>query len=113
MNIGSVVRAVEKQGELITLRRMTGAARVPFDAKIMAWVSIGAATLLIGGVEITADQIITTSIHLDEARWPGEPRHGDTVIYHDGRTAEVQGRASSINFDNGANSYTMTVLGAQ
>jgi acyl dehydratase len=112
MNIGVILRALDNQGEYITLRRMAGSARIPFDVKILAWVQVGAATLLIGGVQTTADKIITTSVQLEEVRWPGVPRHGDTIIYGDGRTSMVQGRADSVAFD-GEIAYIMTVLGAQ
>jgi hypothetical protein len=92
--MNGVRRALARAGEKITLRRVTGTQRVPFDVICRALVTIGGATALVGGVQQTADRVLMTADELDAARWRGPPRHGDQVIFDDGTIAIVQRRAA-------------------
>jgi hypothetical protein len=111
MNADGVRRALKRVGENITLRRLTGTQRIPFDVMCRAKVTVGAATVLVGGIEQNADRVLMTADEIDAARWPGLPHHGDLVIYDDGRTATVQGR-SDVTQLGADRVLTFPVLGA-
>ena len=93
MNADGVIRALETQGEMITIKRLTGTRQVPFSVSCLAFVEVGAASVLIGSVQQTADKIMLTDREMNETQWPQPPRHGDQVVYADGSTRIVQGRA--------------------
>lgn len=111
MNADAVVRALEHYGDHVTLRRLTGTQRVPFDVACRAAVTVGAAQTLVGGIQITADRLTMTDREIRAAGWPGMPRHGDQVIYDDGRIFVVQGHANPVPMDDGDNVLFLTVLG--
>jgi hypothetical protein len=111
MNADALVRALTHYGDDVILRRLTGIQRVPFDVPCRVSVNIGAAQALVGGVQITADRILMSSREIQAAGWPGFPRHGDQVVYDDGRTFVVQGRANPAPLDDGDFLIQLTVLG--
>lgn len=106
-----MVRALVRYGDHVTLRRLTGIQRVPFDVKCRASVTTGAAQAMVGGVQITADRLVLTDREIKAAGWPGMPHHGDQVIYDDGRIFVVQGRANPTPMDDGDSIIFLTVLG--
>jgi hypothetical protein len=93
MNANGVRRALRRTGIDITLRRTTGTQRLPRDVRCRALVQAGAAAVLVGDVQQTADRITITSDEMDKAKWEGGIVNGDLVIYPDGRVATVRGRA--------------------
>lgn len=95
MNVGAIERALARAGQDVTLRRVTGTQRVPFEVKCRASVQTGAATVLVGSVQQAGDRVMFTSRAIDAARWPAPPRHGDQIVYDDGTTVSVQGRATT------------------
>jgi len=111
LNADALVRALTHYGDDVTLRRLTGTARIPFSVPCRASVTIGSAQALVGGVQITADRILMSSREIQAAGWPGMPRHGDQVIYDDGRVFVVQGRADPFALDDGDFLIQLTVLG--
>ena len=100
MRLDFMTQSLAKYGRDVTLRRMTGTARVAFDVKVRAAVWTGSDTVLVGTVQQTADKVLLTSREIDAARWPGPPRHGDQVIYEDGRVTTVQGTVQVFPFTN-------------
>jgi hypothetical protein len=111
MRIGAVVRALEINGEWITLRRLSGTSpRLATDVLCRAKVSIGGASFLIGSTQQNADRVLMTSREIEAASWPAPPRHGDQVVYADGTTAVVQGRADLTDLEDGS-VYTLAVMG--
>jgi hypothetical protein len=99
------------QGGPITLRRVTGTARIPFDVTVQAFVgSGGGAQPLIGAVQIAGDKVTMTNREILAAKWPAPPRHGDILIYQDGTTVVVQGRAAAYTLAEDT-VYVLQVLG--
>jgi hypothetical protein len=64
-----------------------------------ASVQVNAVTEVIGDVQQTADRLMFSNRELKAAGWGGEPKHGDTVVYANGRTTVVQGRAEVHQFE--------------
>lgn len=99
MNADGVRRALATTGQMVTLRRVTGTHRIPHDVQLLADVQTGAAIVLIGAVQQAADRIMFTSDEIDAAKWPAPPRQADQIIYDDGTTLSVQGRAVQYKLD--------------
>ena len=111
MNLDLMERMLADHGRTVTLRRLTGTARIPFDVTVRAAVWTGSDTVLVGAVQQTADKILLTSREIDAARWPFPPRHGDQVIYEDGRVTTVQGTVQIFPFNEGDRAIVMRSLG--
>ena len=79
MNADGVRRALVRAGETITLRRVTGTQRVPFDVICRALVTIGGTTTLVGGVQQTADRVLMTGGRTGRGAlvWPPSRRSVD------------------------------------
>lgn len=113
MNAAGVKRAIERQGETVTLRRTSGATahRTFFDATIRAFVASGASSVLVGSVQQVADKVLFCSEGLRAARWPLPPRHGDLIFYEDGITiVTIQGRALTWTLDEDT-VYSVNAIG--
>lgn len=93
MRLDFAERALAANGRTVTLRRLTGtgANRATFDVTLRVAVNVGADSVVVGSVMQTADRVIMLAREMDAARWPRPPRHGDQIIYEDGRTTVVQG----------------------
>lgn len=78
--------------QTVTLRR-AGASDVSAPAAVI----IGGATEVIGDIQQTADRVMLSDRELKAAGWADAPHHGDQVVYADGRTTIVQGRAEVFN----------------
>jgi hypothetical protein len=114
IDVSAVAVALDQAGDWVTLRRMTGrtaASRSRFDVACRASVQVGAASVLAQGVQQNADRVMLTSLELDAAQWPGPPKHGDLVIYADGRVTAVQGSAD-VRQLTGGSVYILRCLGA-
>lgn len=111
MNIDGILRIIAGYGDTITLRRLTGVQRVPYDVVCAAAVITGADSVVVNGVQQTADRIILTSREIDQSQWRGEPRHGDQIVYADGRVTTVQGRADVRPMPNGDRVFILHTLG--
>jgi hypothetical protein len=79
--------------QTITLRRRNAP-----DVIVPAAVQIGGTSVVVGDVQQTADKIMCTDREI-KAAWADDPKHGDQVIYSNGRTTMVQGRAEPVQFD--------------
>jgi hypothetical protein len=93
MNANGVRRALRRVGVDIIIQRTVGTQRTPRRITCRALIHIGGATVLVGGVQQTADLITITTDEMDKEDWRGSIVHGDVVIYPDGRVVTVQGRA--------------------
>jgi hypothetical protein len=111
MNLDVMTRGLAKYGRTVVLRRLTGTARVPFDVTVRAAVWTGQDTVLIGNVLQTADKVLMTAREITAARWPGPPRHGDQVIYEDGRVTVVQGTVQLYPHPGGDTAIVLRALG--
>jgi hypothetical protein len=93
MNADGVMRALETQGELIIVQRLTGTKQVAFSVECKAMVFTGAEMVVIGSVSQNADRVMITDREMNAKQWPQPPRHGDRVIRANGSTFVVQGDA--------------------
>lgn len=90
--------------QTITLRRPTPSSspssiNVTCRAAIVTGIS-RSATDVIGDIQQTFDTVMITKREIDAASWPAPPRHGDQVVYSDGRVAVQQGRAQTVQMDS-------------
>ena len=99
MNADAVVRALQQLGEDMTFRRLTGTQRVAFDVVVRAHVVMGGVNILVGGVLQTGDLIRLTNREMKAAQWPAPPRHGDQIVFADGRVSAVQGRVQIYHLE--------------
>jgi len=91
MNASGLVRILSGQMgpvQAITMRR-TGSPDVPCPAAVL----VGGASDVVGELQQSADRVMLTDRELNAAGWTSPPHHGDRVVYSDGRTTIVQGRA--------------------
>jgi len=93
MNADGVMRALTTQGQTVTVRRMTGTRQVAFSVDCLAFVDVGVESVLVGSVQQTADKIMLTDREMNVVKWPKPPRQGDQIVYGDGTTRTIQGRA--------------------
>ncbi|HTI78894.1 MAG TPA: hypothetical protein VL614_00435 [Acetobacteraceae bacterium] len=93
MNADGVIRALTTQGEIVTVKRLTGTRQVAFSVDCLAFVEIGVESVLVGSVQQTADKITLTDREMNEKQWPKPPRQGDQIVFSDGTTRTMQGRA--------------------
>jgi hypothetical protein len=93
VNADGVIRALTTQGETVTVKRLTGTRQVAFSVDCLAFVEIGAESVLVGAVQQTADKIILTDREMNAVKWPKPPRQGDMIVFSDGTTRTIQGRA--------------------
>lgn len=110
MNADAVIRALETQGQIVTLKRLTGQKQVAFSVDCLAFVAVGEAELLVGNTQQTGDQIMLTDREMNAKKWPKPPRHGDQVVSADGATRTVQGRAMVYRLDDDI-VYSLRTLG--
>jgi hypothetical protein len=80
--------------QAVILRRV-GATDVSCPAAVM----IGGATEVVGDIQQTADRVMLTDRAIRAAGWLGAPHHGDQVIYANGKTTIVQGRAEEFRME--------------
>jgi hypothetical protein len=111
MRAADIARLIALKGETVTLRRLSGTARIPFDVVIQAVVDIGAASVVVGDVQESADRVIFLSEPLSLAGWRLPPRHGDQIIYQDGRTTTVWGPVPAHLVEAGSYAYVANVRG--
>lgn len=111
MNVDIVNRNLDRYGSDVTFRRYTGTQRTPFLVKCRVQILTGTANLLVGAVEQTADEILMTNRELDAAGVRGVPRQGDEIVYADGRSTRVQGRAKVTPLDDGAELWVFNTVG--
>lgn len=111
MNAEGVVLAIAHYGEPITIKRMTGIQRVSFAVEVQAHVTIGGGQLLVAGVLQIADVIRMTDREMKASQWPAPPRHGDQIVFRDGRVSTIQGRVQDWHLDDGDEVYLAHILG--
>ena len=114
MNVDGFIRLVSGNlgpVQTVTLRR-SGSPDVSTPAAVL--IGSSAAThgiVLVSDVQQTADKVMFASRELDAAGWTDEPHHGDQVVYANGRTTIVQGRAEIFKFDGGDRVFVLRTLG--
>lgn len=109
MNVLGFRRMLAKNGDTITLRRITNGVRSDVP-NVLCSVKVGAAEIIVGDVQQTADEILLSSVEATAAGW-GEPRHGDRVVYSDGRETLVQGRTDVDDLGDGNYIWTIRCVG--
>jgi hypothetical protein len=91
MTTETIADVIDRQGQTITLRRLTGTQQIPFDVTVKAVARGYKPTDLIAGSGIVqGDRMVTiSSREIDARQWPGPPRRNDKVII-DGFTINVE-----------------------
>ena len=110
MNGDGFVRACQKNGQMVIIKRLTGTRQVAFSVECLSRVDTGVESPLIGNVQQTADQVMVTDREMIAVKWPKPPRQGDQIVYADGSTRTVQGRAKVERLDEDT-VYILTTLG--
>lgn len=109
MNVEGYRRLLARNGDRITLRRIVN--RVAVDVpNVLCSVAVGAADIVVSDVQQTVDVIYLSSVEATAAGW-GEPRHGDRVVYADGRETVVQGRTDVDDLGDGNYIWTIRCVG--
>jgi hypothetical protein len=110
-SVDDFLRIIEPQAEIVTVQRFTGTRRVTFSVQCSAVVDTGAASVLVGSVQQNADLVRLTDREMDAVKWPKPPRHGDQIVYADGSTRTVEGRAESHRLADGMVYFLKTLGG--
>jgi hypothetical protein len=110
VNADGFLRACEKNGEVVTIKRLTGTRQVAFSVQCLGAVARGAVSDLVGNTVQTADQVKVSDREMNAVQWPKPPRHGDQVVYADGSTRTVLGPAQPDRCDEDT-VYTLKTLG--
>lgn len=110
MNADGYLRAFEKNGQMVTIKRLTGTRQIAFSVQCLGRVDVGIVSELVGNVQQTADEVRVTDREMNAIQWPKPPRHGDQIVYADGTSRVVLGRAKVELLDEDT-VYILTTLG--
>lgn len=87
-DFSDIQSAINDEGQIVTLRRLTGPRQIPFDVETKAVVTGFKPAELVGGIIQGDKRIIIGPQDIARWQWPGPPRKGDQII--------IRGRVSTI-----------------
>jgi hypothetical protein len=109
--IDDFLRAGASQSDMVTIKRLTGTRQgAALSVICQAIVQTGPEAVLIGSVQQTHDLLMVTDREMNAMQWPRPPRQGDQIVYSDGSTRTIQGRADERRLADGS-VYIIKTLG--
>lgn len=82
-----IANMIQKYGQPVTIRRMTGS--IPFDVDVIAIVNDYVPNELVGGIQQGDRKVTISNREISSHQWPGPPVQGDKVLIN-GKTTTLQ-----------------------
>lgn len=87
--IDTVFDAVNRIGQTVTVRRLSGTQQIPFDVVVKAVVRGYGPEELVGGIQMGDRRVILTQREMEQDQWCWPVKVQDRVVI-DGRSTTVQ-----------------------
>ena len=110
MDTRALENVLSRNGETITLRRLTGRG-FWIDVQCRARVNDYSPDEMQGGIEQGDQKVVLSNAEITAAQWPGPPRIGDVILRNGGTLTAVVRAVSSNTLDNIVVRHNLTVRG--
>jgi hypothetical protein len=110
VNADGFIRACEKNGEMLVIRRLTGTRQTAFSVECLGCVRKGIESALVGNVQQTTDVIQVSDREMRAAQWPAPPRQGDQIVYGNGAVRTIMANVQHDRLDEDT-VFTIKTLG--